>query len=119
MAEFNTIESVDGQFRVFNEKLNITNVNYGDVKFATNTKEFKKLNPSGKPAFKNIIFYGQTYIDPLYHYYLLEGGNYQTNDDYTIFDYLFQDKKFQLAVSKNTPAPDLAFIQSHISQYLK
>ncbi len=119
MAVYNKVENIDGETRIYNEKLNLSNLNYGDVKFAFSKKEFKKLTSNKKPAFKNVILYGQTYIEPFYNYYLLQGEDCISNADYTIFEYNFQESKFNLAISKGAPEPDVEFIKSHISAYLK
>ena len=119
LAHFNTPENVDGQTRIFNEKLNLSTLHYGDVKFAFSDKEFKTFQPKKKPAFKKIIFYGQTFISPFYNYYLLEESEMNTNTEYLFFEYPKQDKTYVLAVSKNIPIADLEFLRSHISSYLK
>jgi hypothetical protein len=119
MAEFNKTESIDGLTRFYNEKLNISTLNYGDVKFAFSTKEFKKMNQNAKPVFKNVLFYGETFIAPFYNYYLLEGKAYTPNKLYNIHEYTFEGSTFLLAISVYTPAADTDLIKSNISQYLK
>ncbi len=119
LAHFNTPENVDGHTRIFNEKLNLSTLHYGDVKFAFSDKEFKTFHPKKKPAFKKIIFYGQTFIAPFYNYYLLEESEKITNTEYLFFEYPMQDKTFVLAVSKYTPEADVEFLRNHISSFLK
>lgn len=76
LAKESKVETVNGYVRVFNPKVNLSNLNFGDVRFAFTKKEYKLLNPKTKPSFKNILLYGKTITAPFYNYYILQ----ETND---------------------------------------
>lgn len=118
-AVYNTTESVDGHTRLYNEKLNLSSLNYGDVKFALSDKQFKDQYPEEKPIFKHVIFYGRTIVAPYYDYYVLEKNNGKEHPNYIFFEFSLQHKKFVLAISKEAPKTDENFIRNHLSTYLK
>ena len=119
LAKESTVETADGYVRVFNPKVNLSNLNFGDVEFAFTKKEFKLLNPKAKPSFKNILLYGKTDTAPFYDYYILQKANDLSDTLYSYFDFGMDEDKVILAISKNAPTSDKQFIISNISHYLK
>lgn len=119
LAKESKVETVNGYVRVFNPKVNLSNLNFGDVRFAFTNKEYKLLNPKTKPSFKNILLYGKTITAPFYNYYILQETNDLSDILYSYFDFGMDEDKVILAISKNTPTADKQFIIANISDYLK
>jgi hypothetical protein len=119
LAKESKVETVNGYVRVFNPKVNLSNLNFGDVRFAFTKKEYKLLNPKTKPSFKNILLYGKTITAPFYNYYILQETNDLSDILYSYFDFGMDEDKVILAISKNTPTADKQFIIANISDYLK
>ena len=119
LAKESKVETVNGYVRVFNPKVNLSNLNFGDVRFAFTKKEYKLLNPKTKPSFKNILLYGKTITAPFYNYYILQETNDMSDILYSYFDFGMDEDKVILAISKNTPTADKQFIIANISDYLK
>ena len=119
LAKESKVETVNGYVRVFNPKVNLSNLNFGDVRFAFTKKEYKLLNPKTKPSFKNILLYGKTITAPFYNYYILQETNDLSDILYSYFDFGIDEDKVILAISKNTPTADKQFIIANISDYLK
>ena len=119
LAKESKVETVNGYVRVFNPKVNLSNLNFGDVRFAFTKKEYKLLNPKTKPSFKNILLYGKTITAPFYNYYILQVTNDLSDILYSYFDFGMDEDKVILAISKNTPTADKQFIIANISDYLK
>jgi hypothetical protein len=119
LAKESKVETVNGYVRVFNPKVNLSNLNFGDVRFAFTKKEYKLLNPKTKPSFKNILLYGKTITAPFYNYYILQETNDLSDILYSYFDFGMDEDKVILAISKNTSTADKQFIIANISDYLK
>lgn len=98
-----------------NSELNLKSLSFGDIMFASNLQEFKKLNPSKKPDFKNIVVYGKAIYDPIYDYYLLSKNDLSKNDNYITVDSTITNKRLLIKISKNIPKEDYKFIIEHIT----
>lgn len=113
-AKQTKIGSKDGYTQVFNTKAMLTTSTYGDFKFATDRRAYKKL--TGKsPEFKSILFYAQT-EKPSYEYYLLINPEEKIFDGlkFDIKDTMIHNDRFVLLISKNAPQSDRTFILNHL-----
>ncbi|WP_313806068.1 hypothetical protein [Flavobacterium sp.] len=98
---------------VSNEAANLKTITFGDFKFATSQKEFRKLNKQ-KPQFKEILFYAKT-TDVPYEYYVLHNPKEVIkNESFTYKDTIIGNSRFVIAVSKNAPRQDSEFIKKMV-----
>ncbi len=99
---------------VYNEKVNLRSLTYGDVKFAKSSKEFKELN-EGKPEFRNILFYAHT-TEPDYEYYVLLNPREKEPDTSKFYhkEFNIDNQQFLFIISANAPQSDVRFIERNI-----
>jgi len=105
---------------VSNPALGISTITFGDFKFANSKKEFKSINSSAKPQFKNILFYG---ITDDYEYYVLLNFEGELPENYVSENKMIGQNKFVLVASSSIPEPDFNYLKTHIyafgSNYLE
>jgi|GEM_PF-780228 len=105
---------------VSNPALGISTITFGDFKFANSKKEFKAINSSAKPEFKNILFYG---ITDDYEYYVLLNFEGKLPENYISSDTIIGENKFVLATSNSIHEYDFNYLKTHIyafgSNYLE
>lgn len=109
------IGTEDSHIKIYNRQANFKSLNFGDFKFALDQKQYKKLNKI-KPYFKNILFYAKT-KDPAYEYYVLYNPIEKiiSNNNYIVKDTIIGKSNFVIAISKNAPKLDIAYIMSNIA----
>lgn len=115
IAKVNKFDKEEGYNSFTNSELKLKSLSFGDVFFASNLAEFKKLSPEKKPEFKNIIVYGKTIYDPIYDYYVLSKDDFSRNENYTTIDSSFTNSKFIIKISKNIPKDDYSFILKNLT----
>lgn len=114
-SRFNVYEDVDN-FTVTNKVLEFKSTFFGDFKFAKNEKEFKQLNPKAKPRFKEIVVYGKTVAKPIYDVYILK-GKLTDHKGYVVKDTILGTQMLTLAISKDAPVQDIAFLQENFNTF--
>lgn len=104
-------EDENGRTQVTNEAAGFRSLTFGDFKFATNLKEFSKLNET-KPKFNNILFYAKTTDVPYEYYVLYNPKKMSINNDFIYKDTIINKARFVLAISKTAPKSDAKFIMN-------
>lgn len=115
LNKFGKDEEGGGYNAFTNSELNIKSLSFGDIMFASNLQEFKKLSPNKKPAFKNVIVYGKAIYEPIYDYYILSKEDLSKNNNYITVDSTITNKRLLIKFSKNIPKEDYKFILKNIT----
>ena len=100
---------------VYNTEAKLMTKTFGDVRIATDKKQFKALN-NGQPDFKDILFYAKTEA-PEYEYYVLINSELPeyNSDLYELKDIAIAENKFIVLISKSSPEADKQFILNNLS----
>src|SRR6056297_320990 len=108
------IGSEDGYRTIYQPELQLKTFTFGDIKVATNPKSFRTLSDQ-KPAFRDILFYGQARL-PDYHYYVLRDTQIPRFDgeDYVSKDTVINEQPYVILISRSAPASDRTFILTHV-----
>lgn len=109
------IGTKDGYVVATNQQLNLESLTFGDFKFATSNKEFKKLK-TDSIAFRNILFYATT-SNPTYDYYILVDP-VDTNFNLKLYELekvIQKEHRYYLLISKSAPFSDAKFIRNNFT----
>lgn len=112
-AKHNQFSHEEGYVKYFNEKLNLKSLTFGDFKFASSNKEFKKINPNEKPIFKNILLYAKT-NNPDYEYYIVKDVINLKSTILKSHIINLNDEKITFIISKKSPQYDAEMIKKNI-----
>lgn len=99
---------------VSNVPLGISTITFGDFKFALSNKEFKTVNPSRKPQFRDILFYG---ITDDYEYYVLLNFDGKIPDNFVSNDTVIKGNRYTLVASETIHNYDFGYLKTHMYSY--
>lgn len=94
-----------------NQDLGISTLSFADFKFAISKKEFSLINPSQKPVFKDILFYGKT---DNYDYYLLLNPKEKLVENYVFKDTIIGGKRYVIAASNSIHNNDFRHLTTNL-----
>lgn len=114
LSKHNKFDLDDSFVVCTNELVNLQSSTFGDFKFASNLKEFKKVNANKKPGFKNVLLYAKT-NNPEYEYYLLLNENPKNNPDFIYRAIAIDNNRITLVISKSAPVEDIEIIANKIT----
>lgn len=115
LSKQNKFATDDGFVVYSNETLNMRSVTLGDFKFASTSKEFRRMNKQ-RPLFKNILLYAKTITHPEYEYYQLLNASHINNPGFVFRATTIDKNKIMLAISKHAPQQDIELIASKIAE---
>lgn len=104
-------EDENGRTEITNKIAGFRSLTFGDFKFATNQKEFSKLNET-KPKFNDILFYAKTTDIPYEYYVLYNPKKIKMDTEFIYKDTIINNSRFVLAISKYAPEPDAKYIMN-------
>lgn len=115
LSKATKIGTEDGYVTVTHEPLKLKSLTFGDFKFATKNKEYKKLNQH-RSSYDNVLFYART-DNPSYDYYLLVDPVDTTFNllDYELEKVIGQKQRLYLLISKTAPISDAMFIRNNFT----
>lgn len=111
LSKDNNKSDEDG-FLISNKKAGLQATFFADFVFANNMKEYKKLNPTSKPLFKNILIYGKTKVAPFYEVYVVQGKP-TIPDDFIVKEEVFKNETYSFIISKDAPQYDLDYLKKN------
>lgn len=91
-----------------NDSLNIKYRSFGGFRFAKNNKEYKKLDRTIKPNFKNVLIYGNSKIINTEYYILI--NERKNNPQFIYKDTIINKISVSIAISKTTNVNNLKFL---------
>ena len=110
------VKSNEDGFLIINKKAGLQATFFGDFVFANNMKEYKKLNPTSKPIFKNIVIYGKTKIEPFYEVYVVQGKPV-IPDNFIVKEEIFKNETYSFIISKDAPQYDLDYLKANFKDF--
>ena len=115
LAKETKIGIEEGYTSVTNSTINLKSLTFGDFKFATKNKDYKKIK-TDSTLFDNILFYAKT-VNPSYDYYVLMDPVDTLYDlkKYELEKTIINDHKFFLLISKDAPFGDAKFIRNNLT----
>jgi len=115
LSQDNKKTDEDG-FLIINKTAGLQATFFGDFVFANNMKEYRLLNPTAKPLFKNILIYGKTKVAPFYEVFIIEGKAIIPND-FVVKEEVFKNQTYSLIISKDAPQYDLDYLRSNFKDF--
>jgi len=115
LAKETKIGNEGGYTSVTNSHVSLKSLTFGDFKFATNNKDYKRLKLDTN-VFDNILFYAKT-ANPSYDYYILMDpvDTLFNLKKYELEKTIYKSHKFILLISKDAPFGDAKFIRNNLT----